>query len=100
MSAAVMSEIPKKLTSPWPGFRPGRWQQEINLRDFIQQNYEPYEGDGSFLGPPPARAGKIRDHWNTQFVEELRKGILDISQAPSSSPRTVPPTSIATTKSS
>ena len=29
----------------WQGFRTGLWQKEINVRDFIQQNYEPYEGD-------------------------------------------------------
>ena len=40
----------------WDGFRTGLWQQEINVRDFIQQNYEPYEGDwGSWKLPPNAR---------------------------------------------
>jgi formate C-acetyltransferase len=36
--------------SAWTGFKPGLWQREINIRGFIQQNYEPYEGNGSFLG--------------------------------------------------
>ena len=31
--------------SPWAGFKSGLWQKEINVRDFIQQNYKPYEGD-------------------------------------------------------
>ena len=48
-----MSTTPKvaseKVISPWQGFHPGLWQKEINVRDFIQQNYEPYEGDESFL---------------------------------------------------
>ena len=39
----------------WRGFRPGLWQKEIDVRDFIQQNYEPYEGDASFLAPATAR---------------------------------------------
>ena len=33
----------------WKGFKKGLWQKEINVRYFIQQNYEPYEGDESFL---------------------------------------------------
>ena len=37
--------------SPWAGFRTGLWQTEINVRDFIQQNYEPYDGDEHFLAP-------------------------------------------------
>ena len=41
--------------SAWAGFRPGFWQKEIDVRDFIQQNYEPYEGDGSFLAPATLR---------------------------------------------
>ncbi len=35
----------------WRGFRGGLWQGRIDVRDFIQQNYAPYEGDGSFLAP-------------------------------------------------
>ena len=34
-----------KTTSPRDGFKPGLWQKEINVRDFIQQNYDPYDGD-------------------------------------------------------
>ena len=33
----------------WNGFKSGVWQDEINVRDFIQRNYTPYEGDDSFL---------------------------------------------------
>jgi formate C-acetyltransferase len=71
-------------SASWTGFRHGRWQSEINVRDFIQQNYEPYNGDASFLAPPTARTQRI---WNTLkdlFVEERRKGVLAVSQIPSS----------------
>ncbi len=34
----------KNTISAWAGFKPGLWQREINVRDFIQQNYEPFEG--------------------------------------------------------
>ena len=36
-------------TAPWIGFETGLWQKEINVRDFFQQNYKPYDGDASFL---------------------------------------------------
>ena len=66
------------------GFRPGLWQNEINVRDFIQQNYEPFEGDESFLAPATARTTKIWTRLNELFLEERKKGVLDISQTPSS----------------
>jgi len=72
------------LTASWAGFRPGLWQSEINVRDFIQQNYEPYEGDDSFLAPATQRTKKIWDRLNELFVEERKKGVLDISQIPGS----------------
>ena len=36
----------------WDGFRGEMWQEEINVRDFIQKNYTPYDGDESFLAGP------------------------------------------------
>jgi formate C-acetyltransferase len=71
-------------TEPWRGFRAGLWQKEINVRDFIQLNYTPYEGDESFLAAATKRTAGI---WNTLealFVEERKKGVLDVSQIPSS----------------
>jgi formate C-acetyltransferase len=70
--------------SPWQGFRGGLWQKEINVRDFIQQNCSPYEGDGSFLKGATARTRRIWDKLQALFVEERRKGVLDVSQIPGS----------------
>ena len=70
--------------SPWQGFRTGLWQKEINVRDFIQQNYVPYDGDESFLAPATKRTRAIWDTLQALFVEERKKGVLDISQIPSS----------------
>jgi formate C-acetyltransferase len=70
--------------SAWQGFRTGLWQKEINVRDFIQQNYTPYEGDESFLAPATMRTQKIWKKLTDLFVEERRKGVLDVSQIPSS----------------
>ena len=56
MAAMVSQEKTAEGTaSLWSGFRTGLWQKEINVRDFIQQNYAPYEGDGSFLKGTTAR---------------------------------------------
>jgi len=71
-----------KLTAAWKGFTPGLWQKEINVRDFIQQNYQPYEGDESFLAHATERTKKIWARLNALFAEERRKGVLDISQVP------------------
>ena len=45
----------------WNGFNGGDWENEINIRDFIQKNYTPYEGDDSFLAPATERTQKL---WN------------------------------------
>ncbi len=70
--------------SPWHGFRTGLWQKEINVRDFIQQNYEPYDGDESFVAPATKRTLKIWEQLQKLFIEERKKGVLDVSQIPSS----------------
>lgn len=44
-----MSELTQKLSGAWQGFVAGEWQNKIDVRDFIQKNYTPYEGDESFL---------------------------------------------------
>ena len=85
MTIATSQQIaPEAVTSPWHGFKTGLWQREINVRDFIQQNYEPYEGDESFLASATERTAKLWDRLNELFLEERKKGVLDISQIPSS----------------
>jgi formate C-acetyltransferase len=74
---------PEQL-SPWRGFQESLWQKEINVRDFIQQNYEPFEGDESFLAPATERTQRIWGRLNELFLAERQKGVLGISQVPSS----------------
>ena len=74
----------EKATGPWAVFQPGLWQTGINVRDFIQQNYKPYEGDGSFLASATNRTKAIWSRLNELFVEERKKGVLDVSLIPSS----------------
>src|SRR5437764_1723343 len=83
---ATIAQQPTRTDSlgPWDGFTSGLWQKEINVRDFIQQNYEPYEGDELFLAGPTQRTQRLWNRLNEMFVEERRKGVLDISQVPGS----------------
>src|SRR5262245_58426372 len=73
-----------KTNAGWEGFMPGLWQKEINVRDFIQANYTPYDGDAAFLAPATDRTKKIWDHLSGLFIEERKKGVLDVSQIPTS----------------
>lgn len=63
----------------WEDFVGGIWQDEVDVRDFIQRNYTPYEGDESFLAGPTERTTEL---WNTVLglLEEEREkgGALDI----------------------
>jgi formate C-acetyltransferase len=69
---------------PWRTFKTGLWQKEVNVRDFIQQNYEPYYGDAAFLAGPTPRTLGVWERLKELFVEERQKGVLDVSQIPSS----------------
>jgi formate C-acetyltransferase len=84
MSSTIAAEAKTTRADAWRGFRSGLWQKRIDVRDFIQQNYTPYEGDASFLAPATPRTLGIWAKLNELFVEERRKGVLDVSQVPSS----------------
>jgi formate C-acetyltransferase len=84
MSAIAPRAKTDETASPWHGFQTGLWQKHINVRDFIQQNYEPYHGDESFLAPATKRTEGIWARLQAMFVEERKKGVLDVSQIPSS----------------
>jgi formate C-acetyltransferase len=84
MAIAISHHLDSEVVSPWQGFKSGLWQRQINVRDFIQQNYEPYEGDDSFLAGATARTTNLWNRLNELFVEERKKGVLDISLIPSS----------------
>ena len=44
-----MTQLTEAQQKAWEGFVGGDWQHEVNVRDFIQKNYTPYEGDDSYL---------------------------------------------------
>ena len=63
----------------WNGFKSGAWQNEINVRDFIQQNYKAYEGDDSFLAGATERTNEMMKKVNSLFkLERQYGGVLDI----------------------
>ena len=84
MASTAPQETSKRNTPGWEGFNIGLWQSETDVRDFIQQNYEPFEGDETFLAPATERTKNMWEQLQELFLEERRKGVLDISQVPSS----------------
>ena len=64
----------------WDGFEKGDWQNEINVRDFIQRNYTPYEGDATFLAGPTEKTKKLWDEVLELYKKEKasKGGVLDI----------------------
>ena len=63
----------------WKGFKGKIWKDEINTRDFIQNNYTPYDGDHSFLVGPTEATDKL---WGAlqvlQKEERAKGGVLDM----------------------
>ena len=59
----------------WDGFRGEIWQEEINVRDFIQKNYTPYDGDEAFLTDPTDRTQKLWNHVQKLQKEEREKAL-------------------------
>ena len=54
----------------WNGFKTGTWQDEINVRDFIQTNYKEYTGDDKFLAGPTEATNKLWD-----ALQKLQKNL-------------------------
>lgn len=61
----------------WKGFKGDLWRNEINVRDFIMNNYTPYEGDDSFLVSSTERTKKVWNKLTEMFKEEQAKGVYD-----------------------
>ncbi|MGN0391226.1 MAG: formate C-acetyltransferase [Wujia sp.] len=65
---AILLKLNSLDAEGWEGFVPGKWQKEVEVRDFIQKNYTPYEGDDTFLADP------------TQDTKDLWQMVLDLSK--------------------
>ncbi|MFB2968536.1 formate C-acetyltransferase [Aerosakkonema sp. BLCC-F183] len=65
------------MLEQWKNFVPGKWTEEIDVRDFIQKNYTPYEGDESFLASPTERTHQLWNQVLDLMKQERQKGVLD-----------------------
>ena len=67
------------MRKEWRGFKGTKWTEEVNLRDFIQNNYTAYEGDESFLAEPTDATnvlwGRLQE---LQKEERAKGGVLDM----------------------
>lgn len=66
------------MRNEWNGFVKGDWCNKIDVRDFIQKNYTPYDGDESFLTGASERTNLVWNRCTDLLKEELKKGVLDI----------------------
>ena len=67
------------MTTAWNGFKTGNWNKEIDVRNFIQLNYTPYEGDASFLAGESERTKKLWDEVAELCKKEIENGgTLDV----------------------
>ncbi len=71
----------ENFTQEWTGFKAGSWQQNINVRDFIQKNYTLYDGDDSFLAGPTDATKTLWDQCMDLYKQERAAGgILDLDE--------------------
>lgn len=78
-TAAPQSTEGISQSDAWKGFVEGPWQQSIDVRDFIQRNYTPYEGDESFLAGPTEKTLRLWDTLEKNYLsEERRKRVYDV----------------------
>src|SRR5437868_7412552 len=67
----------KTVQAAWQGFRGEAWREGVDVRDFVQANYVPYEGDGGFLAGPTERTLTVWKTVSAMLPEELARGIYD-----------------------
>jgi formate C-acetyltransferase len=73
------SGVEAAAAQAWDGFTPGNWTESIDVRDFIQKNYTPYEGDASFLSGPTDKTLRVWDTLsNTYLKEERERRVYDV----------------------
>jgi len=69
----------RSMRQEWASFKGGVWEKEINVRDFIQKNYTPYEGDETFLAGPTKATNELWEQVMELTEEERNKGgVLDM----------------------
>ncbi|HSF76600.1 MAG TPA: formate C-acetyltransferase, partial [Microcoleus sp.] len=66
------------MFAEWHGFTEGNWTKEVNVRDFIQKNYTPYEGNAEFLTAPTEKTQQLWQKVLELMKQEREKGVLDV----------------------
>ena len=64
------------MIKEWNNFKPGNWTKEIDVRNFIQLNYTPYEGDASFLAGATEATNKLWAEVSELFKKERENGVV------------------------
>ncbi|GHE63048.1 formate acetyltransferase [Streptomyces longispororuber] len=78
---ATVEAGPRAAAEAWRGFAGTCWRDRVDVRDFIQATYTPYDGDASFLTGPTDRTRAVWRKVCALFPEERRKGVLDVDAA-------------------
>ena len=81
MSIIDVDRTRTHLPTAWNGFTAGPWQDAIDVRDFIQRNYTPYEGDSVFLRGATERTLRVWGKLTAMFPEERARGVYDIDDS-------------------
>ena len=75
---SIQAEAAGTPTDPWQGFTGGRWQDDVDVHDFIQANVTPYTGDAAFLAGPTERTRALWARLSGMFPQERARGIYDV----------------------
>lgn len=79
MTTTVKEPINETTIDPWAGFKPGKWQTEVNTLDFIKRNYTEYTGDDSFLEEAAPSTDKLWEKLQELFeVQHKQNGVYDM----------------------
>ncbi|MEU4541589.1 formate C-acetyltransferase [Streptosporangium sp. NPDC023825] len=84
-TASVSAERQEATSAPWRGFHGEAWRAHADVRDFVQANYTPYEGDESFLWGPTDRTLAVWGKITAMLPEERRRGVHDVDASTPSS---------------
>lgn len=75
----TVSTEPQLENRAWEGFEPGLWTERIDVRDFIQRNYTPYDGDASFLEGATDKTLRLWDHLDKNYLAvERERRVYDV----------------------
>ena len=75
----MTAETSTTTQAAWDGFAAGPWQEKIDVRDFIQRNYTPYDGDASFLAGATDKTLRLWDHLDSTYLAvERERRVYDI----------------------